>query len=104
MRPLLALLVVVVASLSSACGSATGCDLRPDEDRCQDRLGFQQFGFGPFCDGIGGQSVEGGCPDEGKVLGCDTGTGEVIDWYYEPTTREEAEAACADEDGTAIDP
>lgn len=107
MRLVLASAAVAAALSSSACGAAVGCDLRPDEDRCQERTGIQTFGFGPFCDGIGGAQVEGGCPDEGKVLGCDLGEvggGSFIDWYYEPTTRAEAEEKCADEDGTIIEP
>lgn len=103
MRLLSCSLLVAVAALTSACGSAVGCDFRPDEDRCQERSNFQQFGFGQFCEGLGDESVEGGCPDDGKVLGCDMG-GDVVDWYYAPMTREEAEAECADDDATVLEP
>ena len=103
--------------LLASCGVVTGdtgCDLRTDEaangyeDRCQERTGFQGNAlFGEFCSLLGGIDIDGGCPDEGKVVGCDiseAGTsGSVIDWYYAPVTREEVEADCANE-GTIVEP
>lgn len=94
----------------------TGCDLRVEtaangyEDRCQERTGFQGNAiYAEFCDVLGGEPVKGGCPDEGKVVGCDVSegldaTGKVIDWYYAPMPREEAEAECADEEGQLVEP
>lgn len=94
----------------------TGCDLRVEtavngyEDRCQERTGFQGNAiYGEFCEVLGGIDVDGGCPDEGKVLGCDISegfdaTGKVIDWYYAPMGRAEAEAECADEEGAVVEP
>lgn len=101
----------------SGCGvvaGTIGCDLRTEsaangyEDRCQERDGIQgNAAFGGFCETLGGDSVKGGCPTEGIVAGCEldgsNGTGGVIDWYYEPVTREEVESTCADE-GTVVDP
>ena len=91
-----------------------GCDLRVDsaangyEDRCQERTGVQGNAlFGGFCDVLGGDPIDGGCPDDGKVAGCDISEagvgGSVIDWYYEPMTRDEVEGECAEE-GTIIEP
>jgi hypothetical protein len=58
-----------------------------------------------MCDGLGGETVDGGCDREGVVAGCDMGgvAGDVVDWYYAPTTREEVEADC-DGEGTVVDP
>jgi hypothetical protein len=109
----------ILPLLLTSCGiiaGDTGCDLRTEsavngfEDRCQERTGFQGNAiFGGFCDVLGGDPLDGGCPDEGKVLGCDISAGvdaggKVIDWYYEPVTREEVEADCADDDGEVVEP
>lgn len=103
----------------SGCGVVagnTGCDLRVEtaangpEDRCQERTGVQGNAlYGSFCEVLGGEEVKGGCPDDGKVVGCDlsagfSATGKVIDWYYEPMARADAEAACADDDGEIVEP
>jgi hypothetical protein len=103
----------------SGCGIVagnTGCDLRTDEaangfeNRCQERTGFQGNAlYGEFCEVLGGIDVDGGCPDEGKVAGCDISagfdaTGKVIDWYYAPETREQIETSCLEEDGEIVDP
>lgn len=113
LRPLLWLSPAALALLLAGCGSAegSGCDLREDDDlepRCQERTGLQGLPvFGATCDAIGGVSLEGGCPREGIVLGCVIGSeagGEVIDWYYEPMTREAVEAECEREDAPSREP
>jgi hypothetical protein len=111
------LLLATCLSLS-ACGivaGEVGCDLRVEdaangyEDRCQERTGLQGNAlYGEFCEGLGGLQVDGGCPDEGKVLGCDItsagSVGKVIDWYYDPVTREQAEAECEQDDADLVEP
>lgn len=107
LRAALAAASITTIAALSGCANAVGCDLRPDEDRCQERTGLQTFGYAQFCDATVGTAVEGGCPDEGKVLGCDLGEqsgGAFFDWYYEPMSRADAEAECADEDGEVIEP
>ncbi|MES2641273.1 MAG: hypothetical protein V4850_17415 [Myxococcota bacterium] len=108
MRPLL-----FVLPLLAGCGafdSAIGCDFREGssndpEPRCQERTGVQATGFDVTCEGIGAIPVEGGCPTEGIVAGCDITaagtTGEVIDWYYAPETLETVTANCTG--GTVIE-
>jgi hypothetical protein len=93
-----------------------GCDLRTEEasngyeDRCQERTGLQgNTLFGGFCDLLGGIDLDGGCPDEGKVAGCDItagfdGTGTVVDWYYAPVTEEEVASICEDDGGDVVLP
>jgi len=63
--------------------------------------------FAGFCEGLQGESLEGGCPREEAVLGCaiESGPGgEVIDWYYAPMTREQAETACTEDEGEIREP
>jgi len=102
------LAVVATVIVSSACGAGekVGCDFRAvdeeglnngNEDRCQERAGLGATGFAATCEGIGGTVVDGGCPTEGIVFGCDlgeSGTDPVIDWYYAPHTVDEAEQEC----------
>ena len=92
---------------------AVGCDFRDGsvngpEPRCQERTGAQSAGFDATCEALGGTAVDGGCPSEGIVAGCDlsvAGTaGEVIDWYYDPKTVEEITTECTDDDATFIEP
>jgi hypothetical protein len=101
-RSLLLALGLGAASLSSACGveGAVGCDFREGgangaEDRCQERSGLGAPVFSAACETLQGTVVEGGCPREGIVVGCQVGEeGDgtpVIDWYYAPMTREEVE-------------
>ena len=102
------LAIVSVLAVTAACdiGEKVGCDFRVvdedglnngAEDRCQERSGIGATGFGASCEGIGGTVVDGGCPVEGIVFGCDlgdSGTDPVIDWYYAPHTIDEAEQLC----------
>ncbi len=102
---LFAIVVVVVSTVGCGDGT-TGCDFRVvdegglnngSEDRCQERSGIGATGFGGSCEAAGGTVVEGGCPVEGIVFGCDlgdSGTDPVIDWYYAPHTIEQAEQEC----------
>jgi hypothetical protein len=106
----LGLAALATLSFTQGCANAVGCDFReaPDgrqEDRCQERRGFQALGaFGATCDGLGGETIDGGCPTEDIVAGCDLGgDGDVIDWYYPPKTRADVEAECEGE-GEVIDP
>jgi hypothetical protein len=110
------LLILFSLAGCSLVANDTGCDLRTDEasngyeDRCQERTGVQGNAlFGGFCDLLGGIDLDGGCPDEGKVAGCDItagleATGTVTDWYYAPVTVEEVEAICADDGGDVVLP
>lgn len=99
-------LVVVVgactlAPLLTGCSEAVGCDFRDvesglnngPEDRCQERTNLQAAGFDVTCDGLGATSIEGGCPREGIVFGCEIGP-DVVDWYYEPHTADDAALEC----------
>jgi hypothetical protein len=89
---------------------ATGCDFRDGsvngpEPRCQERTGAQSAGFDAMCESLGGTAVDGGCPTDGIVAGCDlsvAGTaGEIFDWYYAPETAETVAVTC-DEDGAPV--
>lgn len=93
---------LVVLSAVVACVDVTepvGCDFReatgPDgpENRCQERRNFQATSFAPACEAVGAVVVEGGCNRDGVVAGCDLGN-DVVDFYYEPLSREEVEAEC----------
>ena len=96
-----------VAGLSS-CGSTdpVGCDFREtegsgQEDRCQERRNLQAPPFGAACEALEGTVVEGGCPSEGIVAGCDLGN-DVVDFYYAPLTRDDVISEC-DGEGTVVD-
>ncbi len=110
----------LVATLLSAalplagCGlgalETIGCDFRAGslngpEDRCQERGGLQSTSFDSACTVSGGEVVEGGCDMEGVVAGCtlDSGSGDITDWYYAPTTLDEVTADCEGE-GTVVEP
>lgn len=108
MRSIGALVIVVVSSLAlTGCSTAVGCDFREVEDglnngpepRCQERTGFQAASFGPACAALSAKVVEGGCPRDGIVFGCEVsgGGGDVVDWYYPPKTRADAETECGSE-------
>lgn len=107
----LALSMMVLAPLGCV-GGTTSCDFREEtnspEPRCQERGGIQSTpAFKTTCDSLGAKGIDGPCPEEGIVLGCDIspGTGgTVIDWYYEPKTEDEIEQDCADEGGTIVNP
>ncbi len=101
--------------LASACdfGLSSGCDFRDatlasPEPRCQERSGLSSAAFGAMCDGLGGETVKDGCDTTDAIVGCDIGSQgdgtKVIDWYYDPKTREEAEADCADDEGELVEP
>lgn len=102
-----AFLVVVSASLFSGCSSAVGCDFRDVKDglnngpepRCQERTGIQATTFGPSCAALSAKVVDDGCPRDGIVFGCEVsgGGGDVVDWYYAPKTRANAEIECGNE-------
>lgn len=105
------LLVAVISALAllplSGClgGGTIACDFRDDDgDRCQERSGIQAANppaFQATCEASTGSYIDGPCPREGIVAGCDTGSGEVIDWYYAPTTEAEVMATC---EGTFVLP
>lgn len=104
--------LALVAFLTTACGGpAVGCDFREEDDewgdaRCQERSGFSTPAFMQLCEVSGGKVVEGGCPTEGIVAGCNQGMqGDgtaVIDWYYAPETVESVTLICEDERGELI--
>lgn len=93
----------VIASLSG-CSSAVGCDFRDvkeglnngPEPRCQERTGLQAATFGGACEALSATVLNGGCPHEGIVFGCNLGT-DVVDWYYAPKTRADAEQECGND-------
>ena len=96
--------------------SSSHCDFREatvatPEPRCQERLNTRPEPaelLKQTCNGVGGRSGDGGCPREGVVGGCFVGEqgdgSDINDWYYAPTTKDEAMAECADEDGTWLEP
>lgn len=106
MRTLIPLLALALSGCGIIAGN-TGCDLRIEnaangyEDRCQERTGFQGNAlYGEFCTALGGIDIEGGCPTEDVVGGCESnlGSGKVIDWYYAPGyDAASAEAECEGE-------
>ena len=101
--------VTALLAGASGCQDAVGCDFREiegglnngAEDRCQERTGFQAAGFDVVCDGLGGAAVDGGCDREGIVFGCVIGE-DVIDWYYEPHTIDDATLECGSDE--VVDP
>lgn len=109
-RAVLATSTVVAIPLLSACGvggESASCDFREEMVngiRCQQRDGFQAFGFLQACEASGGDPIDGPCPDEGKVKGCVfDSSADVVDWYYEPMSLDEIERQC-EGDGELIDP
>lgn len=105
----LSLSTLVLASQGCDIIGTTSCDFREGsvngpEPRCQERSGVQGGGetFKTACEALQGEAIEGECPQEGIVLGCDLG-GDVIDWYYSPKTEEEVKADCENE-GTIVQP
>lgn len=99
------LTILTIASFPSGCAEAVGCDFRDvdgglnngPEDRCQERTGVQAIGFDAACEGLGGAAIEGGCPREGIVFGCEIGP-DVVDWHYTPTTIDEAQSECGSDE------
>lgn len=92
-------------------GDVDGCDFRSEEDRCQERVrevadpaGTVSAAFQMTCEAAGGGFLADGCPAEGRVAGCELGSGAetVTDWYYAPKTRADVEMACGDD--TVVDP
>lgn len=89
-------------------GQTFGCDFRDDsvngaEPRCQERT-FPIGGevFAETCKALEGTAISGPCPEEGRVAGCEIDDGSlngsrVVDWYYEPLTKEEIENTCKDD-------
>lgn len=106
-------LALGLALSSFGCGSdeVRGCDLREADNRCQERTsevdGISAAVSGTYeatCEASGGTYLSDGCPEDGRVLGCEISSGgaeTVVDWYYAPETRATAEADC---DGTVIEP
>lgn len=107
-RKLLLSLVAVVSSFAFS-GCNAGCDFRTvqdglnngPEDRCQERTGFQGFGFEAMCKSLSATPVRGGCDKSTAVFGCKQGP-DVTDWYYPPKTRDDAERECGND--TIVDP
>lgn len=106
----LAVLTVLIAALT-ACAGAASCDLREatisdPEPRCQERTGAQGTPlFSAFCDPLGGEGINGECPDREDIVGgCRTASvgGDVTDWYYPPETPETVQASCDEDDATYI--
>lgn len=113
--------IVAVGLISMVgCGGAANsyhCDFRMSEnqeDRCQERSNDIPGGgqvsaeaFKGTCEAVQGDSGNGLCPRDGAILGCDFGAAgaeTVMDWYYEPKSREEAERECTADDGTFVEP
>lgn len=104
----LSLSILVLAPLGCV-GGTTSCDFRDGsvngpEPRCQERSGLQGGAtFKATCEGLGAEGIDGSCPADGIVLGCEIGP-DVVDWYYAPRTEDEIKADCADEGGTIVNP
>lgn len=100
---------LLVAPAGCGFGSTTSCDFREGsvngpEPRCQERGGVQGGEtFKAACEGLQGEALDGECPADGIVLGCDIGN-DVTDWYYAPKTVEEVTQDCEDEGGTIVNP
>lgn len=102
----LALVTLLLAPAGCISDDAIGCDFRNrgdnPEPRCQERSGIQASEvFGATCDSLGGESLDGGCPEAGLVAGCEIGD-DVVDWYYEPFTTAEIQQRCADEGSSFV--
>ena len=92
-------------ALTGCFGGAIACDFREEHDRCQERTGIQAanpLAFEGTCATAGGTYRDDGCPDEGRVAGCEIGA-DVIDWYYAPESVESVTAEC-EGDGTLVLP
>lgn len=80
------------------------CDFRATRNRCQERSGLQATNAPAFqgtCEVASGLYLDGPCPRDAIVAGCDMG--DVTDWYYAPATIADATSACAGE-GTLVTP
>lgn len=95
--------MILLLLACSLLDQTVGCDFRNGslngpEDRCQDRDGAQATGFDAACEAAGGEVVDGGCPTDGVVAGCEleggSAAGTVTDWYYGPETVESVTAEC----------
>lgn len=105
-----ALTVLLVAS-PGCIGSTTSCDFREHsvngpEPRCQERSGIQGgAAFKASCEALQGEAIDGSCPQDGIVLGCDiSGDGTVVDWYYAPKTEDDVKADCESDHGEIVNP
>jgi len=104
------LLIMTLGLAASACGeNIYACDIRPDEDRCQERttsLPASEQAFKGTCEASQSTFLTDGCPRDGAVGGCDittTGSGEnVVNIYYAPKTASEVEQICMDEGSTFV--
>lgn len=91
---------LVILPVGCGFGTTTSCDFREGgvngaEPRCQERSGFQGGEtFKAACDALQAKPIDGPCPDDGIVLGCEVGGSDVIDWYYPPKTEDEVRADC----------
>lgn len=115
MKPVL--LALVFSSLSG-CGIGVGgsafCDFRTGSSngpkpRWQERVNsIAGETFKAACKGLQGAEGSGTCPRDNTVGGCTIGTqgdgSKVNDWYYPPTTLDEAKKTCASDNGTFLNP
>ncbi len=106
------ILVATAIAVLSACAGAASCDLREatlsdPEPRCQERTGTQGTPlFSAFCDPIGGEGINGECPDQDQIVaGCRETIigGDVTDWYYPPETEETVQLKCDEDDYTFVE-
>lgn len=104
---LLALASIFGGTSGCAFGGPIACDFRSDgENRCQERRGTQAANppaYQALCSASDGTYNDTGCPSEGRVGGCQVGSSEVIDWYYD-TTETVVRERCAREDQTFVSP
>lgn len=106
-----AVLSLFPVALSGCIGGKTSCDFRDGsvngpEPRCQERSGIQaSTAFSTTCSALQGEAIDGACPQDGLVLGCDiSGDGTVVDWYYAPKTEDEVKADCESDNGEIVQP
>jgi len=110
----LAVLAVALSSLTAAIGcggvdSTVACDFRSGglngvEPRCQEWINsLAATTFEQTCNTAKGKYINGQCPRDGIVAGCEQKTGNAdgsrtIDWYYSPETETSIKAGCTSPD------
>ena len=103
--------ILLALGLSAGgCGDAIyACDIRPDEDRCQERttsVPASEAAFKGTCEAAMSTYLTDGCPREDVVGGCDITTSgsleKVVNLYYAPKTATEVEQICMDEGSTFV--